>query len=47
MLLFGLLCLNYTKMGDYERHSQFAQQRGLPRPSQSIVYVGMLFAPLA
>ena len=46
MLLFGLLCLNYTKMGNYERHSRFAQEHGLPLPSRGIVYLGMLFAPL-
>ena len=46
MLLFGLLCLNYTKIGNYERHSRFAQDHGLPLPSRGIVYLGMLFAPL-
>ena len=46
MLLFGLLCLNYTKMGNYERHSRFAEQHGLPVPSRGIAYLGMLFAPL-
>ena len=46
MLLFGLLCFNYTKMGGSERHHQFAQQRGWPPPSIGIVYLGMLFAPL-
>ena len=46
MLVFGLGCLNYTKLGNYERHSQFALQHGLPVPSREIVYLGMLFAPL-
>ena len=46
MLLFGLLCLNYTKIGNYERHSRFAQDHGLPPPSRGIAYLGMLFAPL-
>jgi hypothetical protein len=32
-LLFGVLCLNYTKMGSAERHAQFARQRGWPEPS--------------
>jgi hypothetical protein len=46
MLLFGLLCLNYTKMGDIERHTRVAQEHGWPPPSTGIVYLGMLFAPL-
>jgi hypothetical protein len=46
VLLFGTLCLNYTKMGSTERHTQFAQQRGWPAPSRSIVYMGMLLSPL-
>jgi len=46
LLLFGVLCLNYTKMGSAERHAQFARQRGWPEPSRGIVYLGMLFAPL-
>jgi hypothetical protein len=46
ILLFGVLCLNYTKMGSAERHAQFARQRGWPEPSRGIVYLGMLFAPL-
>lgn len=45
-LLFGLLCLNYTKMGSTEHHAQVAQQRGWPPPSRGIVYLGMLFTPL-
>lgn len=45
-MLLGLLCLNYTKMGSYEHHSQFAQEHGLPAPSRGIVYLGMLFTPL-
>lgn len=46
LLLFGLLCLNYTRMGDVERHSRFARQHGWPEPSRGIVYLGMLLAPL-
>jgi hypothetical protein len=46
LLLFGLLCLNYTRMGDSERHRRFAQQQGLPEPSRGIAWLGMLFAPL-
>ena len=45
-LLFGLLCLNYTKMGSAEHHAQIAQQRGWPPPSRGIVYLGMVFTPL-
>jgi hypothetical protein len=46
MLVFGLLCLNYTKMGNNERHSRFAAQHGLPVPSRGISSLGMLFTPL-
>jgi hypothetical protein len=46
LLLFGLLCLNYTKMGSVERHAQVAQQHNLPPPGRSIVYLGMLATPL-
>jgi hypothetical protein len=46
ILLFGLFCLNYTKMGNFERHSQFAQQHELPVPSRGITFLGMLLAPL-
>jgi len=45
-LVFGLLCLNYTKMGNTEHHAQVAQQRGWPPPSRGIVNLGMLLAPL-
>lgn len=46
MLVFGLLCLNYTSMGGVEHHTQFAQQHGWPPPTQGIVYLGMVFASL-
>jgi hypothetical protein len=46
MLLLGIGCLNYTKMGTIEHHSRFAAQYGVPAPSPRIVYVGMLLAPL-
>ena len=42
---FGVLCLNYTKMGSAENHAQFAQARGWPPPSPGIVHLGMLLAP--
>jgi hypothetical protein len=46
MLLFGLGCINYTKMGNFEQHSRFAEQHRLPPPSRGIVYLGMLFTSL-
>jgi hypothetical protein len=45
-LLFGLGCLNYTKVGSLEHHIQVAQQRGWPEPSRTIAYMGMLFTSL-
>jgi hypothetical protein len=42
MLLFGMLCLNHTKMGSTERHARFARQRGWPEPSRGILYAGMV-----
>ena len=41
VLLFGLGCLNYTKIGNLERHTEFAQSRGLPPPSRNILYGGV------
>src|SRR5262245_3482811 len=46
MLVFGLLCLNYTKMGNTGHHAQVAQQRGWPPPSRGIASLGMVLAPL-
>jgi hypothetical protein len=46
ILFFGVACLNYTKPDSLERHRQFAQERDMPAPSNRIVYLGMLFAPL-
>jgi hypothetical protein len=46
MLLFGVACQNYTKPDSIARHRQFAQGRDMPAPSNRIVYLGMLFAPL-
>jgi hypothetical protein len=45
-MLFGLLCINYTKIGGVERHTQVARQRGWPAPSESICMLGMLLTPL-
>jgi hypothetical protein len=46
LLLFGLGCLNYTKVGSLERHMQVAQERGWPPPSRPIAYMGILFTSL-
>jgi len=40
-LVFGLLCLNYTKGGGAQRHHEFAATYGLPAPSQGIQYGGL------
>lgn len=45
-LLFGLGCLNYTKMGNVEHHTEVAQQRGWPAPSRGICSLGMLLTPI-
>jgi hypothetical protein len=41
-LLFGLLCLNYTKASGLERHRAFAQQHQLPEPSNGILLGGVV-----
>lgn len=46
LLLFGLGCLNYTKVGTLERHNAVAAERGWPPPSLGIAYIGMLLTPL-
>lgn len=45
-MVFGLLCLNYTKLGNVERHTAVAAEHGFPPPSSRIAYLGMLLAPL-
>ena len=40
LVVFGLLCLNYTKAGDWERHTQSAAKLGLPPPSEPILFGG-------
>jgi len=40
LLLFGLLCLNYTTADGLEHHRAFALQHGLPPPSQAILFTG-------
>ncbi len=41
VLIFGLACLNYTKVGSLERHRTVAEERGWPSPSPTIAYSGM------
>ena len=45
IMVFGLACLNYTKVGSLERHHTVAAQRGWPPPSPTIAYLGMAMAP--
>ena len=40
LILFGLGCLNYTKAGGLEHHTQFAMEHGLPKPSETILFCG-------
>ena len=42
LLLFGLACLNYTKADGLVRHREAARVHGLPPPSASILYGGVL-----
>lgn len=46
LLLFGLGCLNDTKVGSLERHIQVAKDRGWPAPSRTIACLGMLCTSL-
>jgi hypothetical protein len=41
ILLFGLLCLNYTKADGLEHHTAVAQRHGLPPPGKPILYGGV------
>jgi hypothetical protein len=41
LLVFGLLCLNYTKADGLEHHTQFAREHGLPPPSEPILFGGV------
>jgi hypothetical protein len=40
VMIFGLACLNYTKIGNVERHTAWAQSHDLPSPSRNIFYSG-------
>jgi hypothetical protein len=42
LLVFGLLCLNYTRGGGAQRHHEIAARYGLPAPSQGIQYGGLV-----
>jgi hypothetical protein len=42
VLVFGLLCLNYTKADGLERHREVARRHGLPEPGNGILYGGVL-----
>lgn len=42
VLVFGLLCLNYTKADGLAHHRQFAEQHGLPPPSETILLCGAI-----
>jgi hypothetical protein len=41
ILVFGILCLNYTKPTNLERHTAMAKEKGLPSPSENIHHAGM------
>ena len=41
-IVFGLLCLNYTKASGLERHRAFAQRYQLPEPGNRILWSGAL-----
>lgn len=41
VLVFGLLCLNYTKADGLDHHQEVARKHGLPEPSAAILYMGV------
>ena len=41
VLVFGLLCLNYTNPSNLEHHAAMAKEKGLPPPSEMIHRAGM------
>jgi hypothetical protein len=41
VLVFGLLCLNYTKADGLERHRESAARLNLPPPEPPIFYGGV------
>jgi hypothetical protein len=42
VLVFGLLCLNYTRADGLEHHQEAARRYGLLPPSNAILYGGVL-----
>ncbi len=40
-LLFGFLCLNYTKAFGVDNHYTWAAQTGMPAPSGKIYFLGV------
>ena len=44
VLLFGLLCLNYTRADGLEHHRQQALRYNLPAPSPAIFRIGVTTA---
>ncbi len=42
VLVFGLLCLNYTRADGLEHHLESAREYGLPPPSLTILEGGVL-----
>jgi hypothetical protein len=40
LLLFGLLCLNFTKASNLPKHTQFAIEHDLPKPGEGILFTG-------
>jgi hypothetical protein len=44
VMVFGLLCLNYTNAWGLEHHQGVALQHNLPQPSPLILRIGMASA---
>jgi hypothetical protein len=41
VLIFGVLCLNYTNAWGLEHHTAVARERGWPEPSRDIYNIGI------
>ena len=37
---FGLGCLNFTSLDNVENHTAWAEERGLPAPSRTLLIIG-------
>jgi len=46
LMIFGLACINYTKIVNAGLNTLHAKERGLPPPSLWMAHLGMLLAPL-